>query len=80
LKNYWAEQVAELPWAQLHTSLKPEFGCAIGLLNMEGMKPGELAQTLFREHQIFTVAIEWEKASGIRVTPNVFTLQSELDR
>lgn len=80
LKNYWAEKVQQLPGVKVHTSLDPQFGGAIGLVSVEGKTPGELAQYLFKDHKIHTVAIEWENISGVRITPNVYTVTKDLDR
>ncbi len=79
LKNYWAEQVNELPGVKVGTSLKPEFGGAIGLLTMEGKKPAEISSFLFDHYKIIAVAIVWENISGVRITPNVYTTKSDLD-
>jgi hypothetical protein len=46
----------------------------------EGTKPEDLAKYLFDKHHIFTVPIVHEEFQGIRVTPNVYTALSELDR
>ncbi|MFZ2900292.1 MAG: aminotransferase class V-fold PLP-dependent enzyme [Saprospiraceae bacterium] len=80
LKNYWAEKVQQLPGVKVHTSLDPQFGGAIGLVSVEGKPSGELAQYLFKEHKIHTVSIEWENISGVRITPNVYTVTRDLDR
>jgi selenocysteine lyase/cysteine desulfurase len=80
LKNYWAEKVQQLPGVKVHTSLDPQFGGAIGLVSVEGKKPGDLAQYLFKDHKIHTVSIEWENISGVRITPNVYTVTRDLDR
>ncbi len=36
LKNYWMEKVKNIPKVKLHTSFKKEFGCAIGMVSVEG--------------------------------------------
>ena len=74
------QQVKDLPGIKLYTSLKPEFGCAIGVFGMEGKKATELSEQLFRDWKIHTVAIEWEDINGVRVTPNVYTTKMELDK
>lgn len=79
LKNYWMSRVQDIPGVQIGTSLKPNFGCAIGLVGVEGRKPAELEQFLFNNYKIHTVGIEWENIRGIRVTPNVYTTTRELD-
>ena len=79
LKNYWAERVLELPGVKVHTSLKPEWGGAIGLLGIEGKTPAEVADFFFKKYSIHSVPIEWENVSGVRLTPNVYTTTRELD-
>ena len=80
LKNAWASEALKWDGVSIGTSLHPDFGCAIGLLRINGIKPGEVAQTLFRKFRIHTVAIEWENISGVRITPNVYTVQYDIDR
>ena len=45
------------------------------------MKPADLAKTLLDKYQIFTNAVDNAPAGvhGVRVTPHVFILPSELD-
>jgi selenocysteine lyase/cysteine desulfurase len=71
--------VKDLPRVKIGTSLKPGFGCAIGLVNVEGKKPNEFESFLENSYKIHTVAIEWENIKGIRITPNVYTLTKDLD-
>lgn len=79
LKNYWMEKVKNVPKVKLHTSLNPKWGCAIGLVSVEGKKPAELDNYLFNNYKIHTVGIEWENIKGVRVTPNVYTTAKNLD-
>jgi len=80
LKNYWMEKVQHIPKVQIHTSLKKEFGCAIGSVSVEGKKPAELDSYLWTNYKIHTVGIDWENIHGVRVTPNVYTTTKNLDR
>lgn len=80
LKNYWAEQVASISGVEVGTSLNPQFACAIALLKIEGLTQEEVYTRLFRDYKIHTVAINWENIHGVRITPNVYTLTSDLDR
>ena len=80
LKNYWCEAVAKNDRVKLHVSLKPEFSCALGNFSIDGVDPEALANKLMAEHQIHTVSIKWEKISGERVTPHVYTSIYDLDR
>lgn len=80
LKNYWMERVQNIPKVKVKTSFKKEFGCAIGLVSVDGKKPGELDSYLWSNYKVHTVGIEWENISGVRVTPNVYTTTKNLDR
>lgn len=80
LKNYWAQEALNLDRVRLGTSLMPDYGCAICLLQIDGMEPSEVHKFLFGEHKIHTVAIDWANIQGVRITPNVYTLRSDLDR
>ena len=80
LKNYWMNKVKDMPKVQLHTSLKKQFGCAIGMVSVEGKTAGELDGFLWDNYRIHTVGINWENIHGVRVTPNVYTTTRNLDR
>jgi selenocysteine lyase/cysteine desulfurase len=80
LKNHWMSQVRDVPGIQFYTSPDPAWSCAIGNFGFVGKKPVEIADKLFNQHKIHTVAIEWEKVNGVRVTPNVYTTTEELDK
>ncbi|MBX2892595.1 MAG: aminotransferase class V-fold PLP-dependent enzyme [Saprospiraceae bacterium] len=80
LKNYWMERVRDVPGIKFYTNPHPNWSCAIGNFGLEGKKPGDVAAELFNKWKIHTVAIEWEKISGVRVTPNVYTTTNELDK
>lgn len=80
LKNYWMERVQNIPKVNVHTSFKKEFGCAIGLVSVEGKKPSDLDGFLWNNYRIHTVGIEWENIKGVRITPNVYTSTKNLDR
>lgn len=80
LKEYWTKKALEFPKVSIGTSLHPDYSCAIALLQVAGKKPGEVAEFLFQNYKVHTVAIEWENISGVRVTPNVYTTPDDLDR
>lgn len=82
LKNYWASKVKDIKGVKIHTSLKPEYSCALALFSIDGKKPAEVESFLFDNHKIHTVGIEWElgSISGVRVTPHVYTSLTDLDR
>ena len=80
LKNYWTNQVKDLPGMILNTSLRDDFSCAIANFAIKDKKLEEIETLLFNKYKIHTVGINWEKIHGIRVTPNVYTLTSDLDK
>jgi len=80
LKNYWAEQAAKIPGVKIHTSLKPEFSCAICGVSVDGVEPAELEKELFLKYKIHTVGIVWERLKLVRVTPHVYTKIEDLDK
>jgi selenocysteine lyase/cysteine desulfurase len=80
LKNYWMTAVKDIPKVKLYTSMKPGFGCAIGVVGIEGKPPGGLDNFLFSEYKIHTTTINWENVQGARITPNVYTTTKDLDR
>jgi selenocysteine lyase/cysteine desulfurase len=79
LKNYWMERVQQIPGVELHTSFKPGYAFAVGMLSVKGKKPGDLQELLMSKYKIYTVAIEWENIHGLRITPNVYTSTRQLD-
>lgn len=79
LKTYWTERVSELEGVSIGTALHQDFSCAIALLKVEGKEPGEVANFLFKNFKIHTVAINWENIHGVRITPNVYTTTKNLD-
>ncbi|CAG5006300.1 Isopenicillin N epimerase [Dyadobacter sp. CECT 9275] len=80
LKKYWAEKALQIPGVKIHTSLKPEYSCAIAGVSIEGLKPTELDSKLFNDFKIHTVGISYESVQCVRVTPHVYTKLSDLDR
>ncbi|MEM1120495.1 MAG: aminotransferase class V-fold PLP-dependent enzyme [Bacteroidota bacterium] len=80
LKNYWTDKVLKIKGVSINTSRLPAYSGAIALLAIEGKNPREVANYLMKAHQIHSVAITWENISGVRITPNVYTLTKDLDR
>lgn len=80
LKNYWTEQLRELENVGFCSSSHPDFGCAIGHVFIRGKDGPALENYLFDKYKIHTVAIKWEKLNGVRITPNVYTLERDLDK
>jgi selenocysteine lyase/cysteine desulfurase len=80
LKNYWASRAAKIPKVKIHTSLNPQYSCAICGVTIDGMTPAELDSALFTRYKIHTVGIVWENISCVRVTPHVYTKIADMDK
>ncbi|MBT8401371.1 MAG: aminotransferase class V-fold PLP-dependent enzyme [Rhodothermia bacterium] len=80
LTHYWAKRLLQHDRVRLHTSLKPEFSCAIANVQIDGVDPGELTNHLWKNHRIIVTPIKHDEFEGIRVTPSVYTTIEEMDR
>ncbi|MEX2283190.1 MAG: aminotransferase class V-fold PLP-dependent enzyme [Gemmatimonadota bacterium] len=79
LQQYWTGKVRGLPGIVLNTPADPKRTCAIANVGIAGVKPADLAKTLFDKYKVFTVAIDGAGVHGVRVTPQVYTSTAELD-
>lgn len=79
LQHYWTSKAREIEGVILNTPSEPHRSCAIANVGIRDMKPSELAENLFRDYRIWTVAIDGAGVHGCRITPNVFTTTAELD-
>ena len=80
LSRYWMNKLKDVPEIRFNTSFEPNQSCAIANPQIEGTDPKAVTKYLFDKHEIFTVPIIHEEFQGIRVTPNLYTTLSELDR
>ena len=69
----------DLPGISISTSLHPKYGCAVGLLQVDGHEPGDVSNWLFRNYKLHTTGIKWDNINGVRITPNVYTMPKDLD-
>jgi len=79
LQRYWTTQVRGVPNIMVNTPSDPKRSCAIANVGVSGMKPADLAKTLFDRYKVWTVAIDTANVHGVRVTPQLFTTPKELD-
>jgi len=80
LKDYWCKNVMDIPRVKLNVSLEPHASCALGNFSIDGIDTGEIANILFRDYKIHSVAIKWENIDGVRITPHVYTNKYDLDK
>ena len=79
LQRYWTTPVRGVPNIMVNTPSDPKRSCAIANVGVSGMKPADLAKTLFDRYKVWTVAIDTANVHGVRVTPQLFTTPKELD-
>ncbi len=80
LRSRWVDKVKDLSKVHFCTNLNPAHSCAITTVGIEGIKQGDLANWLLTKHGIFVTTIATGDIQGIRVTPNVYTTVSEINR
>lgn len=80
LSNYWIRRLEGLDGISFNTSCDPTQFCAIANFKIEGRDPTKISDYLMAKHKIIATPIVHEEFSGIRITPNIFTKLSELDR
>ena len=80
LSRYWMNRLKDIPKIRFNTSFDENQSCAIANVQIEGLNPSAIGDYLFANHRIFTTPIIHDEFQGIRITPNVYTTLSELDR
>ncbi|MCG8469989.1 MAG: aminotransferase class V-fold PLP-dependent enzyme [Gemmatimonadetes bacterium] len=80
LRNHWAKQLLEHDRVHLNTSLEPGFAAGIANVQIVGIDTSALRNWLWDEHKIFTVAINHDEFTGLRISPSTYTTLEELDR
>lgn len=79
LKQYWWDKTKHLSKFIPNTPENSYRSCAISNFSVKGLSPNELAKTLVKDYNIFTVAINSPEVNGVRVTPHLYTNTQELD-
>jgi selenocysteine lyase/cysteine desulfurase len=79
LQQYWTSRVKDLPNIVINTPTENNRSCGIANVGIKGITPSVLEKRLFKEHKIYTVAIDYANVQGCRITPNVFTSLKDLD-
>jgi selenocysteine lyase/cysteine desulfurase len=81
LRDRWARPLAAQD-ARVHirTPLDDPRSGAIALVEIDGLDPVALAHWLWTRHHIVTSPVSFGGVAGLRITPNVFTTPTEIDR
>lgn len=84
LTAYWRRTAAAIPGIRFYTTEAPENSCGIAVFEMKGVDPAKLQASLWTHHKILVQQVLQEvrapEINAIRVTPNIYTLTSDLDR
>ena len=80
LQHYWTSKVRNIPKIMVNTPADEKRVCGIANIGIEGIAPGDLATRLLKEHNVFTVAIDYANVHGCRISPNIYTTTEELDQ
>lgn len=80
LRNYWMERVKDIKGVKFYNSFLPEFSCALANIHFEGKDALDLDGFLWSKYKIHTVGIKYENVNGVRITPNVYTSEEDLDK
>lgn len=77
----WIKRLRSYPNVEFRTNLDdPTQWAGIMNVNIKGVDNTKLCTWMMDNHRIFVIPIGHEECRGIRVTPNVYTLLSEIDR
>ena len=61
------------------TPLNDTDACGIGFAHFEGLDTKKLQAYLWDKQRIMTTPIDHPEFSGLRITPNVYTMPGEVD-
>lgn len=78
LQQYWTNQARTIPHVTVHTPI--ENSCAIATFSMSNLPAQEVVRLLWEDHKIFTAHIEIGELSAVRITVQLHTKRTELDK
>ncbi|MBC2840152.1 aminotransferase class V-fold PLP-dependent enzyme [Robiginitalea sp. SC105] len=79
LQRSWTEPLRGVKGVRINTPEEPRRSCAIANVGVDHLTPAGLADVLFDEFGIYTVAIDGAGVRGCRITPNVFNTEAEME-
>jgi len=80
LRDRWAKRLEQVPGVKVLTSYDPRQACGLASFTPAALDIGKLGAYLWDKHRIIVTPIDHPEFKCIRVTPNVYTLASEVDR
>ncbi|MFC2158376.1 aminotransferase class V-fold PLP-dependent enzyme [Acidobacteriota bacterium] len=80
LNHRWVDRLRKYENVKFRTNIDdPTQWCGIVNVHIEGVDDAKLCAHFMEKHRLFVIPIGHEECRGIRVTPNVYTLLSEID-
>lgn len=80
LHKRWINRLRKYKNVKFMTNIDdPSQWCGLINVYIEGVDVGKLVEYLMKKYRIFVIPIKHAELRGIRVTPNVYTLLSEVD-
>ena len=76
MKSIWINELKQLDKVEIVTPI--DISCAIASFRIKDKKTADVADILFKQHNILTVGRELGKDGCIRVTPSVYTSADEI--
>ena len=82
--TYWRSKLAKLDGVRFYTNDQADASCGLGVFEIAGVNSEKLQKHLWEQHKVLVQHMSGEgrdpAINGIRVTPNIYTSLSELDR
>ncbi len=80
LTEYWTEQVSSMNTVRLHTPIEPSKCGAVASFSIAGKSSQMLSKQLMQDYGIHAKPSGYAGKSFVRVSPNLFTLESDLNQ
>ena len=80
LTRYWVDLASGIPGFQLHTPLDADRFGAVTLFSIVGIDSQTIERELRQDHRVHVKYRSVGDLEGLRVSPHIYTLKSELDR
>lgn len=80
LKNYWAKELQRSKEVLFYTSFQDKYAGGIALFGTPSKNIDLISAKLERKYRIHHTRTSLERVEGIRISPNVYTSTSDLDR
>ncbi|NBO69203.1 MAG: aminotransferase class V-fold PLP-dependent enzyme [Bacteroidetes bacterium] len=76
----WIDKVKNEPGVSFMTNINdPSQWCGLMVFRFDGYDHGKIGEYLFSTHRIITTPIKYANVDGIRITPNIYISESEID-